>query len=166
MTIVWSLQTLNCTQKMVLLALADSANDEGGCWPSIPTVCQKASLSERAVQNALRQLINLGLVHRRGRVGHSNYFTVCEEELQALHIDKPVDKYVNKLSTTPARGAPTPARRAPPPPHVVHPESSSEPSKNLLRAERPLETVFERRKTKSATSRLPGFESLVEKLKT
>ena len=56
MTDVWRLP-LQATRKMVLLALADNANDEGSdCWPSIGKLVEKCSMSERAVQGHLAAL--------------------------------------------------------------------------------------------------------------
>lgn len=42
--------------KFVLLSLADAADDEGLCWPSIPTLAQKSGINERSVQRIIAQL--------------------------------------------------------------------------------------------------------------
>jgi hypothetical protein len=42
---------------LVLLALADWANEEGVCWPSLPTIAKKARLGTRQVNNILRRLL-------------------------------------------------------------------------------------------------------------
>ena len=36
----WPLQ-MPPTPKAVLISLADNASDEGECWPSIPTICER-----------------------------------------------------------------------------------------------------------------------------
>lgn len=41
---------------LVLLALADWANDEGHCHPSVPRIANKSRLTERQVYNVLKQL--------------------------------------------------------------------------------------------------------------
>src|SRR5438046_2194312 len=41
---------------LVLLALADQANAEGICWPSIPTVAARTRLHPRTVQKIIRRL--------------------------------------------------------------------------------------------------------------
>ena len=55
MNAVWDLPYTD-SQKIVMLALADQANDEGMCWPSIATLARRCSKAERTVQVTLRQL--------------------------------------------------------------------------------------------------------------
>jgi hypothetical protein len=40
-------------EKLVLLALADCANDEGRCWPSASTLARKTGEGERTVRRAV-----------------------------------------------------------------------------------------------------------------
>lgn len=54
---------------LVLLALADWANDEGWCWPSVPAIASKARLTERQVYNVLRDLQRDGVIVRKGGGG-------------------------------------------------------------------------------------------------
>jgi hypothetical protein len=49
---------------LVLLALADFADDEGLCFPRISTIAKKARLSERSVQDALCKLEAIGEIRR------------------------------------------------------------------------------------------------------
>ncbi|MBK6707558.1 MAG: helix-turn-helix domain-containing protein [Sphingomonadales bacterium] len=42
MTVVWELD-LPDSEKLALLALADNANDEGYCWPSMATLARSAA---------------------------------------------------------------------------------------------------------------------------
>jgi DNA-binding MarR family transcriptional regulator len=51
------------TEKLVLLALADRANDDGSsCDPSVLTLARKTSLSRRTVQRTLSKLKEKRLV--------------------------------------------------------------------------------------------------------
>jgi hypothetical protein len=74
MTAVWDRADISSTQKLVLLALADWANDDGLCWPSIATIAAKSSLKERAVQMTIRSLEEAGFVRREEVVGRGNRY--------------------------------------------------------------------------------------------
>ena len=62
MTWAWGLMGLDQSQTLVLLALADAANDDGVCWPSQAEIGRKARLKDRAVRNQIRSLEAMGLV--------------------------------------------------------------------------------------------------------
>lgn len=47
-------QKLSPTPKLILMALADAANDVDECWPGIPFVARKCCVSERTVQRVLQ----------------------------------------------------------------------------------------------------------------
>jgi hypothetical protein len=76
MTAVWDREDLSSTQKLVLLALADWANDEGLCWPSINRLATKASLTSRAVQKTIRSLEKVGFIKREEVLGKGNRYWV------------------------------------------------------------------------------------------
>lgn len=59
--VAWS-GTVSPYQLAVLYALACFANQDGHCFPGIPTLCRRARMSERKVQSVLRELNALGLV--------------------------------------------------------------------------------------------------------
>ena len=119
MTDVWRLP-LQATRKMVLLALADNANDEGSdCWPSIGKLVEKCSMSERAVQGHLAALEEDGYIKRHERLGRSNKFTI--------HVDRIRLEILQKFKAS----AKTPAEFSPPadvdklPPQNLHPSPSN-----------------------------------------
>src|SRR6202048_5337952 len=58
------LRTQAHSDLLVLLALADWANDDGYCWPTISALATKARLSERAVQQILGRLTTTGRIRR------------------------------------------------------------------------------------------------------
>ncbi|WP_319499315.1 helix-turn-helix domain-containing protein [uncultured Cohaesibacter sp.] len=88
----WQLQCVKGMTKLVLMALADSADDDGFCWPKLETLAFKACTSKSTVKRAVRDLSDLGLVtveHRTRQNGSSasNYYTinigfVPDEEVQ------------------------------------------------------------------------------------
>lgn len=54
---VWAKSTSKNGARLVLLALADRADDHGFAWPSIDDLCERTMLSPRAVQKALTVLV-------------------------------------------------------------------------------------------------------------
>lgn|GEM_PF-3261926 len=81
MTWAWSLEELPRLETLVLLALADRADDDGICWPSVPELMRKARASDRSVKRALASLRHAGLIEtsirssQSGRVG--NVYRLC-----------------------------------------------------------------------------------------
>jgi Helix-turn-helix domain len=57
---VWESSTAKGGARLVLLALADHANDEGYCHPSVARLARKSALTERNVQLILRNLESRG----------------------------------------------------------------------------------------------------------
>lgn len=55
MTAAWATD-LPAGDKLVLLALADCANDEGHCWPGMRNLVAKTGKCERSVQAAIKSL--------------------------------------------------------------------------------------------------------------
>src|SRR5690606_155230 len=86
MTRVWdSPEPSHPTDRLMLLALADNANDEGYCWPSVETLQQKCQLqSLRGARKVLERLEESGFVRRISRPGRSNVY-----EIIALRLDTP-----------------------------------------------------------------------------
>lgn len=82
MAVVWKL-ALPATDKMVLLALADAANDSGVTWIAVKSRTEekldlrdKCSLSERAIQGAIKRLCESGHLARLERPGKGVIYTV------------------------------------------------------------------------------------------
>jgi DNA-binding transcriptional regulator YhcF (GntR family) len=64
----WKTPVADYKAKLVLLKLADNANDEGIAWPHIETIAAETSLCRRSVFRALTVLEDSGLITRhRGR---------------------------------------------------------------------------------------------------
>lgn len=120
MSLCWPLQGMSGPQKAVLISLADNANDEGVCWPSVARIAERTCLGERTVQSAIRWLGEAGILSFRERMGRSTMYTLTPAAYAPLQ-------------------EPHPAAAAPPPPQQPHPtpaaaaprtviEPSSEPS--------------------------------------
>lgn len=55
-------QALPPTSKLILMALADAASDEGICWPGIKTVARKCNVSARTVQRTIKVFVTTGVL--------------------------------------------------------------------------------------------------------
>lgn len=111
----WPIQGMSAPQKAVLISLADMANDDGVCWPSVAHIATRTCLSERSVQNAIKWLVEAGALTITERVGRSTVYTVTPAGYAppqgvrgAGNVETPAPR-----APTPAGGAPTPAPRAP-----------------------------------------------------
>lgn len=61
MSAVWELD-LPRDEKIVLLAFADHADDDGVCWPAVERIALKCGYSERSIQRKLGPLQDRGLL--------------------------------------------------------------------------------------------------------
>ncbi|MDH4417680.1 MAG: helix-turn-helix domain-containing protein [Acidovorax sp.] len=75
MAACWPLQ-MSATQKIVLVSLADQANDEGVCWPAVGTIAERTCVSERAVQDALKWLESHSALRRERRNQRSTVYII------------------------------------------------------------------------------------------
>lgn len=119
MAAVWPLQ-MSPVHKSVLVSLADNANDEGVCWPSVATICERTCLSRRSVQGAINSLIEAGFLVATERDGRSNVYQITSAAgapAQQAHL--------RRTCAPPAQDMRTPC--APPAPRTVI-EPSREPS--------------------------------------
>lgn len=76
MAAAWAAASLSHTAKIVLLSLADNANDSGVCWPSISTVAKRCSLDERSVYRMITTLESGGHISTESRAGKSTIYRV------------------------------------------------------------------------------------------
>jgi len=97
------------TQKLVLLALCDNANDQGHCFPSILTLERKCSLSDRAVQTAIGWLEKHGYLTRQFRTGRATLYVITPEAGSPPNDVHPRTIFTpppNDVHPTPERGSP------------------------------------------------------------
>lgn len=107
---VWELP-ISSTEKLVLLALADCANDEGECWPSIATIGRKACIGERSVQRSIQSLKDAGHLTRNEVNGKG-----CRYIIHPRHNVTPATVApVTNDTPPPPQWHPTPATVAPKP---------------------------------------------------
>lgn len=120
MTACWPLQGMSPAQKSVLISLADNANDDGVCWPSVAKISERTCLSERAVRNALRWLEEVKALTAHQRTGRSTWYVVSP------------NSYYPGTSCPPAPDAPQPRQDMPPTPapDAAHPGTSCPQNRN------------------------------------
>lgn len=79
MTTVWEHSTASGGDLLVLLAIADCANDEGIAWPSQTTLAAKARVTDRTIRSIVGRLVELGelaVVRQGGIRGEQRQSTV------------------------------------------------------------------------------------------
>jgi hypothetical protein len=89
MSLVWESEIVTeKTETLVLLALADWADDGGKCYPAISSIARKSRQSERNVRYVLRSLKDRGLVtweENRGRSA-TNLYRINLQALQGATL--------------------------------------------------------------------------------
>ena len=60
--------------KVVLLALADRAHDDGICWPSVLDIARRCGVRSRTIRYHLNTLRDRGLLNVQARPGRANIF--------------------------------------------------------------------------------------------
>lgn len=148
MTWVWESSRAEGMDRLVLLAIADNANDQGAnAWPSVATIAGKAKVSERTVQRCVKSLQLLGeleVVIGGGR-HNVNIYTVLmngrqdvtPSESHPVNVTPIVDR--ERVTTSQERVSGSPETVTP-----VSPEPSltiKEPSKTLSSARADVERI-------------------------
>lgn len=93
MTKAWKVGGISATKKLVLLALCDWANDEGGSLhPSMTRIAQRAGCSERQAQRVVHELIAEGFLtvignEFGGKPGQSRQYQLNVEKLETGDTD-------------------------------------------------------------------------------
>ncbi|HHF4151130.1 TPA: helix-turn-helix domain-containing protein [Haemophilus influenzae] len=82
-------QAMNCkvgnpARKLVLLKLADNANDDGICFPSYQYIADKCEMSKRSAISHIDDLIKMGLVTKKARKNKDG----SSANLYLLHLEQ------------------------------------------------------------------------------
>jgi hypothetical protein len=124
MTAAWAVN-LPAGEKLVLLALADCANDEGHCWPGLATLCEKTGRCRRSLQESLRALDTACHISRDENPGKGMNYTVHPVAKSApvarnAPVAKPAARGGKKCHRGVAKSAPKPSvnRKEPSPPKL------------------------------------------------
>lgn len=157
MTLVWDIRWPTQNHLLVMLKLADYANDEGGkIWPAVSTIAGQAQCSDRTVRNVLKALRDCGIAHvvQAGGGSMPTIYQLNVPLLRSLvgktieggadHLEIPEDAYA-QAEATPATVAgvsvaplqsetQTPASKGGTPAKLLHPNHHLEPSKETPHA--------------------------------
>jgi hypothetical protein len=78
MAYVWDHSQQTGTNLLMMLAIADMANDAGRCWPTMDRLAQKCRMERRQAQYLIKHLVEVGellVEHGRGR-GYPSIYVV------------------------------------------------------------------------------------------
>ena len=128
LTWVWKqAPKMDPTCLLVLLSLADQANDDGYCWPSQRSTAQRCRISVRQVQRWIDHLVGIGVLEKDVRTGTSNMYRVVSGQGGTTSM--------SQGGTTPMTGE---VRH---PPRRNHKEPSLEPSRTIGKAVESLDVL-------------------------
>ena len=86
--------------RLVLLAMADYANEENQCWPAYNKLQQKCGISRPTISKAINELIEFGLIARVRRraddVQMSNLYLLKMSKNPREELSKPLSKPLSK----------------------------------------------------------------------
>jgi hypothetical protein len=131
---VWKRGPEDQASLLVLLAMADIANDDGELWPSVATIADKARMSERNARRIIRQLEVDGWLSTevsRGRNNTSRY-TIKQDKLSAFTGGKQ-DKITgqnNRTNCPPGQNEPENRTKSTVKPDIA---VSAEPSRTIIK---------------------------------
>ncbi|MEZ9734803.1 MULTISPECIES: helix-turn-helix domain-containing protein [unclassified Vibrio] len=151
----------NATRKLVLLKLADNANDSGVCWPSYEYIADMCEVDRRTVMRHIKTLEEMGFVSVRTRKGEKgNSSNVYQLNLGGDNLSPPSD--TRSLGVVSEDHPPS----DPMSPGISHRTSQLEPVKNKQKNSSELESCFARLwaaypTKKSKKNSLAKFKSIV-----
>jgi hypothetical protein len=131
-----SARGITAAQKVVLLLLADMANDAAECWPGLTSLAADGCISERCARDSLRALESAGLVESipGGGRHRTNLYRLRLNNTETRQPVPPFAHQETRQMTTQTRQMttetrqPFPETRQPLPPNPKNPQ---EPSRTL-----------------------------------
>ena len=72
----WTVQGLRPAQKLILLSLADRADERHMCWPSLPRLSLDTGLDERTITLSMRKMCDAGIISRVETPGKGYVYTL------------------------------------------------------------------------------------------
>jgi len=84
MSMVWEIKEITPMQKLILLKLADNADDGGVCWPSLETVAGACGCSSRTVMRAIDHFKEMKILSSTRRYNKSNKYYFNSDTMSQL----------------------------------------------------------------------------------
>ncbi|MBE8597912.1 helix-turn-helix domain-containing protein [Xenorhabdus sp. BG5] len=134
-----SIRVGNPLRKLVLIKLADNANDKGECWPSYQHIADHCECSKSAVRSHIDALIEMGLLIKENRLGNhngkGNASNLYYLNLSAAPVPlKSIPPVPPENIPVPSVGTPVPSDDIPPvPPDGTRTSHSFEPVKESVK---------------------------------
>jgi hypothetical protein len=100
MSWVWEHGPKSGTDRLVLLALADFCDDAGTCFPSMRRIAQRACMTERGAQKALRRMADAGVISIEtggGRSQCNRYSIALNPEQHSVNTVHPEPQTANTV---------------------------------------------------------------------
>ena len=117
MSAIWENETLSPSERLVMLSLADHADDDGACYPSISRISKRTGMTDRGVQKVIARLTDEGFLtvdYNSGRSGSNMYRVRSTPERgsppNVVHPRTPFTGGVNVVPKTPEPRSPKPSR--------------------------------------------------------
>lgn len=88
MSLVWEIKGLLPAQKLILLKIADNADDRGSCYPSREYIAKKCECSTRTVTRAISHFEKLGILSHKRRFNKSNVYQFNTAKLSQTNTAK------------------------------------------------------------------------------
>ncbi len=87
----WHIKEVSRSERLLLLSLADHANAQDLCWPSIKTLAEKALMSERLVQTTLRKLEAKNIIATESMAGPkgTNMYYLVGHATRCVYCGRP-----------------------------------------------------------------------------
>jgi len=85
-------QNVKPSQKLVLLSLADRANEENCCFPSVARLENDTCLNRKTIMESIKKLEIMGLISIEKSTGKGNKYQLIGVENRHEIINKPVPK--------------------------------------------------------------------------
>lgn len=129
MTRAWESTVGDHTDKLVLLALADNANDAGECYPSLANIAGRCEMHRATVMRSIQSLEAAGHISRQVTPGRNTVYMVSPSQAATSSREQPVaGSNQSQRATNPSQAATSPSPLINPSPS----ENRHKPSKKRV----------------------------------